>query len=161
MASMAIERGFGCPLQRAANDVGVQWPERFCFGEATRPAVARAHVLVVDAEVHLAALTARMLVDLGCDARWCLDGRDALDRLAHGYQADLLLVPDDARDLARSAQLLCPGLQVLFIHGSASRGTAPPSDARLAKPFSRAALQRKVDTLLGHSGRNVAHCASA
>lgn len=149
--------------------VALMQPERFCFttGTARRPVAlprprsmpirGRERVLIVDERPHLAAISATMLSDLGHSARWCLDGRDALDRLAQGEPVDLLVLPlvtasgDDGPTLARAAQRLQPGLRVLLTSGSSRMGIdrdAPPPYDVLAKPYGQAKLGMKVRQLL-------------
>lgn len=146
MAS-TTDRPVDCTLQQAADGVAVIHPERFCFGSGARGRDVRAHVLVVDRHAYLAALTAGMLVELGYDARWCVDADDAFERLDRGDPVDLLFVPDGDGQLAGNALARRPGLRVIFTHGSEHRGLAALGD-RLAKPFTRARLHRKVDQVL-------------
>lgn len=149
--------------------VALMQPERFCFtaGSARRPPAlarprstpirGRERVLIVDERPHLAAISATMLSDLGHSARWCLDGRDALDLLAQGERFHLLVLPlvtasgDDGATLASAAQRLQPGLRVLLTSGSSRNGMdrdAPPPYEVLAKPYGQAKLGMKVRQLL-------------
>lgn len=168
MAATRIERS-AAMLNDLEIPVALMRPERFCFtASSARRAAAlsrprstpirgRERVLIVDERPHLAAISATMLSDLGHSARWCLDGRDALDRLAQGEPVDLLVLPlvtasgDDGATLARAAQRLQPGLRVLLTSGSSRTGMdreAPPPYEVLAKPYGQAKLGMKVRQLL-------------
>jgi DNA-binding NtrC family response regulator len=154
---MATDMASACPLQQAAAGIAVVRPERFCFGPlgaARQAAISR--ILILDTQAHLAAMTAVMLHDAGHTARWCLDTRDALDLLEAGHRFDLLLAPalhptvEAGLAFVRAARTHQPGLRVVLTHGSAceARSEIPDSFDRLAKPYTRARLLRKVSDVL-------------
>ena len=156
-ANMATDMASACPLQQAAASIAVVRPERFCFGQlsaARQAAISR--ILILDTQAHLAAMTAVMLHDAGHTARWCLDTRDALDLLETGHRFDLLLAPalhptvEAGLAFVHAARCRQPDLRVVLTHGSAceARTEIPDSFARLAKPYTRARLQRKVSEVL-------------
>lgn len=148
MALMTVDPfRFHAPARRASEPVALR----------SSPIRGRERVLIVDERPHLAAISATMLSDLGHSARWCLDGRDALDRLAGGERFDLLVLPlttaagVDGAALARAAQRLQPNLRVLLTSGSSRCGVdpaSPPPYDVLAKPYGQAKLGMKVRQLL-------------
>lgn len=159
-ASMATDTVVACPLQQAAAGIAVERPERFCFGRSTVvPQAAASRILILDTQAHLAAMTAVMLTDAGHTARWCLDTRDAIDLLQAGHRFDLLLAPalhptvGAALAFVNEARRHQPELRVVLTHGSscAARAEIPASFDRLAKPYTRARLQRKVGEVLDRS----------
>ena len=155
-ANMTTDTVLACPLQQAAAGIAVVRPERFCFGRPAAPHATSSRILILDTQAHLAAMTAVMLTDAGHTARWCLDTRDALDLLEAGHRFDLLLAPalhptvEAGLAFVHAARCRQPDLRVVLTHGSAceARTEIPDSFARLAKPYTRARLQRKVSEVL-------------
>jgi PAS domain S-box-containing protein len=112
-------------------------------------------VLLVEDDDLVRGQVLRQLAALGCDARACANGYDALDVMAAGDPIDLLMTDINmpgglnGRQLADHARLLDPGLPILFTSGHTedpvlrSVGHDPHADF-LPKPYRRAELARKL-----------------
>jgi len=126
---------------------------------APKPAVRLAlsagneRVLVIDPRAQLAALTAKMLSDLGYTTYCGVNSFDAMDLLASGTPIDLLVCPlalpsiPEGLALVQKAVARHPGLRVLLTSGSvpsmAERTAAGPYPL-LAKPYGQAKLGNRV-----------------
>ncbi|GGC46771.1 hybrid sensor histidine kinase/response regulator [Chelatococcus reniformis] len=111
-------------------------------------------VLLVDDDPLVLTGTAAMLEDLGYRVIEAQSARSALDILARGEAADVLMT-DHAMPgmtgaaLADRAKALRPGLPVLLATGYADPGDTGAVAVRLAKPFRREALATALADLLG------------
>lgn len=117
-------------------------------------------VLVVDDRPEVAELARTMLDNLGYTVEVARDGRDALSKLAAGFDllfTDLVMPGDvDGASLAREAQRLHPRLRVLLTTGYADPAlaltdAAGEAFATIAKPYRRADLARRVRAVLDGS----------
>ncbi|HLK24021.1 MAG TPA: response regulator [Caulobacteraceae bacterium] len=116
-------------------------------------------ILVVEDDDLVRVSTVSMLRDLGYTCVHAHDGAEALAKLHEGIRPDLLFTdvvmpgPVKARDLAREAQAMHPGLPVLFTSGYSEnaivhQGRLDEGVQLLSKPFTRDDLARKVRSLL-------------
>jgi len=144
--------------------VAICLPATAACPEATiaRPAVAPAaqglKVLLVEDDDLVRGQVLRQLAALGCEARACGNGHDALDVLAAGGPVDLMMTDINmpgglnGRQLADHARLLDPALPILFTSGHTDDPVLrsvghDPLAAFLAKPYRRAELARKLAEL--------------
>ncbi|KQV99619.1 response regulator [Rhizobacter sp. Root1221] len=106
-------------------------------------------ILVIDPRAELAAITARMLSDLGYVAYWGVNDFDVLDLLASGDPIDLLVCPlalpsiPDGLAVIQKAVSRQPGLRVLLTSGSVpshAERAAAGAYPLLAKPYGQAKL---------------------
>lgn len=115
-------------------------------------------VLLVEDDDLVRSQVMRQLAALGCDARACANGHDALDVMATGDPIDLLMTDVNmpgglnGRQLADHARLLAPRLPILFTSGHTEdpilRSVGhDPRAAFLPKPYRRAELARKLAAL--------------
>lgn len=120
--------------------------------EAAALPAATETVLLVEDEEAVLALTAKMLNNLGYTVIGAGRPKEAL-HLAHGKAIDLLItdmiMPEmNGPDLADELRRRMPGLKVLFMSGYGEFHHRPPAagkaEAFLQKPFSSAALARKI-----------------
>lgn len=119
----------------------------------------RIHILVVDDEEDVAETIADHLVIAGYHCEIATGGTSALDHLAQG-QFDAVLsdlrMPDmDGPALYREAEARWPGVQSRFgfftgdsLSPAASRFLKETSVPVIEKPFTRAALQELIETVL-------------
>ncbi|WP_423142907.1 response regulator [Parablastomonas sp. CN1-191] len=110
-------------------------------------------VLLVDDEDLVRQSTAAMLAELGHGSVEAASAREALTLLRTQrfdiVVTDYLMPEMSGLDLAREARRLRADLPVLMITGFANLGTDSAADvARLAKPFSLAALGRAIEEQL-------------
>jgi PAS domain S-box-containing protein len=116
-------------------------------------------VLVVEDDDLVRGQVMRQLAALGCEARACANGYDALDVMAAGEAIDLLMTDINmpgglnGRQLADHARLLAPGLPILFTSGHTEDPVLrsvghDPRAVFLAKPYRRAGLARKLAELI-------------
>ena len=116
-------------------------------------------ILVVEDDDLVRASAVGMLRDLGYACLHASDGAAALEVLRSGAKVDLLFTdvimpgPVKSRDLAREAQLLRPGLPVLYTSGYTENaivhhGRLDEGVQLLSKPYSRDGLARKVRGML-------------
>ena len=126
-----------------ARDVAAAQPRR--AADPVRSVGRRLSVLLVDDEDIVRAATADMIRDLGHDVEEVGSGAEALQRLADGFRADVLvtdyMMPGmDGGLLAQRVEQGYPGLPILLITGY----TGPTDDVvhlpRLAKPFGRSEI---------------------
>ncbi|MCC7262616.1 MAG: PAS domain S-box protein [Candidatus Latescibacteria bacterium] len=119
-------------------------------------------ILVAEDEQGLRRLAREILEGYGYRVLEAANGREGLElALAQEDQIDLLLtdivMPEmGGRDLAAALQARCPGLKVLFMSGYIDdavvrHGIVGAGETFLHKPFSPAALGRKVRQLLDHT----------
>jgi PAS domain S-box-containing protein len=112
-------------------------------------------VLLVEDDDLVRSQVMRQLAALGCDARACANGYDALDVMAAGDPIDLLMTDINmpgglnGRQLADHARLLDPRLPILFTSGHTEdpilRSVGyDPRAAFLPKPYRRVELARKL-----------------
>jgi signal transduction histidine kinase/ActR/RegA family two-component response regulator len=137
--------------------------------EASPPAVAAGQfagvqVLLVDDDHPVREVTAAMLRDLGYIVHEAGSGGAALDLLQRLPEVELMILDYampgmSGADVARQAQLVRPGLALLFITGFADRSALGDvgESAVLGKPFGQDELARKVATALAamHAGNVV------
>ena len=124
--------------------------------ETTHPRTAvRRAVLLVDDDPLVLTSTSAMIADLGHTVIEAVSGRQALEILQAGAQADMVLT-DYAMpgmtglQLADELARLCPRLPVVLATGytdlrETPGGSGPAAPPRLAKPFRLAALSRAID----------------
>jgi PAS domain S-box-containing protein len=121
-------------------------------------------ILLVEDEEIVRSLVEEMLAGLGYTVEVACDGEEALERIAAGTPADLvisdLVMPRlSGRELAQRLDELRPGTPVLFISGytgdtTAIHGPLPQGTAFLEKPFSGAELAGKVRAVLDAAARD-------
>lgn len=136
-----------------------RWPVRIPRPRAPKPVVrlplatGSERILVIDPRAELAAITARMLSDLGYVAYWGMNDFDVLDLLASGDPIDLLVCPlalpsiPDGLAVIQKAVSRHPGLRVLLTSGSVpsmAERAAAGSYPLLAKPYGQAKLGNRV-----------------
>ena len=116
-------------------------------------------ILVVEDDDLVRASAVGMLRDMGYTCIHASDGAAALAVLKGGVKVDLLFTdvimpgPVKSRDLAREAQLLQPGLPVLYTSGYTENaivhhGRLDEGVHLLSKPYTRDGLARKIRSLL-------------
>jgi PAS domain S-box-containing protein len=116
-------------------------------------------ILVVEDDGEVRATAVEILTELGYRVLKAVDGQSALVLLRRGASVDLLftdvVMPGPVRspDLARQAQALIPGLEVLFTSGYTEDaivhgGRLDPGVHLLSKPYRSEDLARKVRQLL-------------
>ena len=119
-----------------------------------------ATVLIVEDEPHVREIAVAILGDLGYQVLEATDGEEALDVFTrHAAAVDLLLtdlvLPGKitGRELADRLTGLRPEMPVIFMSGyteqPAQGGRGDEGTHRLAKPFKREQLARKVAEVLG------------
>ncbi|HEY4123679.1 MAG TPA: CHASE3 domain-containing protein [Rhizomicrobium sp.] len=123
-------------------------------------------ILVVEDDEGVRAAVVDMLSELGYSILKAANGEQALTILGSGATIDLLFTdvvmpgPIKTRELARRAQELHPGIQVLFTSGYTQNaivhnGRLDDGVQLLSKPYRRDELARKLRTLMG-AGRKPA-----
>ena len=123
-------------------------------------------ILVVEDDEGVRAAVIDMLTELGYGVLKAGNAEQALTILGSGATIDLLFTdvvmpgPIKTRELARRAQELHPGIQVLFTSGYTQNaivhnGRLDDGIQLLSKPYRRDELARKLRTLLG-GGRKTA-----
>jgi CheY-like chemotaxis protein len=116
-------------------------------------------ILVVDDEAAVRRLLAGMLERAGYEVREAADGAEAV-RLQTAAPADLVILDmvmpeQEGAETARALRRAQPALPLLAISGAAhaehylSAARMLGADAALQKPFTREALLREVERLLG------------
>lgn len=116
-------------------------------------------ILVVEDDPSVQATALDMLSSLGYKVLKAADGQSALGILRSGLQIDLLftdvVMPGPVRspDLARQAQILQPGIAVLFTSGYTQNaivhgGRLDAGVELISKPYRREDLARKVRQVL-------------
>ncbi|WP_376100352.1 ATP-binding protein [Roseomonas sp. CCTCC AB2023176] len=127
-------------------------------------APARARVLLVDDEALVRAVTAEGLEDAGYDVLSLGSGAEALDALAAGAPADILVsdlsMPGmDGLALIRAAKAARPGLPAILLTGFATDaaeiamdGALSGSFSLLRKPVEAGALAERAAALIGAAG---------
>jgi signal transduction histidine kinase/DNA-binding response OmpR family regulator len=124
-------------------------------------------LLVVEDDAEVRATVVEMLTDLGYRVLKASDGQSALAVIQSGVPIDLLftdvVMPGPLRspDLARKAQALVPGLEVLFTSGYTENaivhgGRLDPGVSLLSKPYRREDLARKIRTMLRNRQQRLA-----
>jgi signal transduction histidine kinase len=139
-------------------DQAVDRPGDTCAERALPHGTER--VLLVEDEAAVRMLAARVLRDLGYSILEATDGQQALELARANADASIQLLLTDVimpqlsgGELARQLTALCPALKVLFISGYTDNYIShdcwlEPGTAFLQKPFSPAALGRKVREVL-------------
>ncbi len=116
-------------------------------------------ILVVEDEDLVRSAAVGALRDLGYVCLHASDAAEALKILESGAHIDLLftdvIMPGDikARDLAARAQVLIPGLPVLFTSGYTENaivhhGRLDEGVSLISKPYNRDSLARRIRTML-------------
>lgn len=116
-------------------------------------------VLIVEDDPAVQAIAVDMLSSLGYKVLKAMDGQSALSILRSGIPIDLLftdvVMPGPVRspDLARQAQVIMPGIAVLFTSGYTQNaivhgGRLDPGVELISKPYLREDLARKVRHVL-------------
>lgn len=135
-------------------------PARSAAAVDQTPASRRlAHVLVVEDDDAVRDTVVTMLRQLGHEVLSARDGASAQQVIDSGAAIDLLFTdvvmpgPVSSTDLAAHALRRRPGLQVLFTSGYTENallhgGRIDPGVQLLSKPYTRDALQRKLDQVL-------------
>jgi DNA-binding NtrC family response regulator len=130
-----------------------RWLVRAALGRRRRPfgewtmdrssARARRHVLLVEDEALICAMTAMALADLGFCVHTASTGAAALRHLGDGAPVDVLFTDLNLADdiggeaVALRARELFPGLPVAYASGTATGVAAPvPGSAFFAKPYA-------------------------
>ena len=112
-------------------------------------------VLIAEDDPFVRAYAVACLVGFGYQVVEAVDGRDALNKIAGGFTADLLftdvVMPGGVNgwELAESARRLRPSLRVLLTSGYslealAERGRLPAGAVVLNKPYRKAELGKRV-----------------
>jgi two-component system cell cycle sensor histidine kinase/response regulator CckA len=126
---------------------------------ASKASLGTETVLVVEDDPQVRAVTVRALSSAGYKLLVAADGREGI-ALARGESGPLQLLVTDVvmpglggRAVAEAVGRLRPGLRVLFVSGYAPdgidrRGELPDGAELLEKPFTPAALQARVRTVL-------------
>jgi DNA-binding NtrC family response regulator len=103
----------------------------------------RRHVLLVEDEALISAMTAMALADIGFCVHTAATGAAALRHLGEGAPVDILFTDLNLADdisgetVARRARELRPGLPVAFASGTATGVAAPvPGSVFFAKPYA-------------------------
>ncbi len=141
-----------------------QAPQAVHAGHALQPAIAErapssaTRVLLVDDEVSVQKVTARLLSVLGCDVMLASNTTDALSKVSAADATIDLLVTDyrmpgrSGADLISAALELRPALRVVLVSGHIESATLPESIAHrvvlLRKPFARHELADAVAAAL-------------
>ena len=132
--------------------------------------VVRGHVLLVEDQPDVAALTTRLLSSAGFNVTHCADGEAALrwcradpdrTRDLHGVVSDVVMPRRDGRSLARELARAFPSLPVLLMSGVdlGSSDDLAPNHAFLKKPFTRASLLQQLAQAISHAGMRTAASA--
>ena len=120
-------------------------------------------ILLVEDEPHVRAVASRALREGGYDVLEAGHGEEALQLAAALPERIAVLVTDvvmprlGGKSLATQLTEARPGLRVLYLSGYTEdpgvvQGTTPPGSAFLQKPFTGAALLRKVREVLDAEG---------
>lgn len=148
------------PWQGTGTESPVEEPrESAATGRATE------RLLVIDDQVHVRRLTARVLRQLGYTVFEAASGEAALDALAslheqgHGLAVDALITDVSmprmsGPELVRQLRAYFPGLPAIFISGEVSAEDVgipltDPGTAYLPKPFEPAQLKAALRKVLG------------
>jgi CheY-like chemotaxis protein len=120
--------------------------------DASRSAVGRGSVLLVDDEDLVRASTADMLADLGYMVREAGSAEEALRLIVSGETFDLLvtdhLMPGmTGTQLAREVAARKPDLPMLVVSGYAESEGIAPDLPRLTKPYRQSDLAAKLAEL--------------
>jgi len=129
-------------------------------GQETRATVARHNILLVEDEDQVRNLTRTMLVRRGHRVLHAGSAADALALAQDASEAIDLLLTDivmprmNGLELAKEIRALRPGILVLFMSGYTdsnvvSQGMIDADAPFIQKPFTAAALYRKVEEVLG------------
>jgi CheY-like chemotaxis protein len=122
-------------------------------------AAAAETIMVVEDEPAVRVLVRQTLQQLGYTVLEASDGYEAL-RVIEGHAGGLHLVLTDVimplmngRELATRLAVMRPGTRVLYMSGYtddvlASQGLSQPEVSFIQKPFTRAGLAEKVETVL-------------
>lgn len=110
---------------------------------ASPSTAAPRHVLLVEDEALISAMTAEALADCGFDVHTAATGAAALAHLAGGAPVDILFTDLHLADeiggetVAERARVLRPGLAVVYASGTAAGVARPvPGAAFFAKPYA-------------------------
>ena len=108
-------------------------------------------VLVVDDDPIVLDVTAAMLADIGCETVTAPSGPEALVRLSHGPQIEIMItdvnMPGmDGYELVRRATKMRADLQVILLSGRASVASGLPF---IRKPFFIEDLIRTMERTTG------------
>lgn len=134
---------------------------------ATSPAVAGEgetdrvlHVMVVDDEPGVRAVTAGFLRARGHDVREYASGAEAVRAMEDGVGPIDLVIMDvmmpgmGGLETAHRLQALRPGLRVLYLTGYANAGALPAGSADVMhKPFTRADLATHIDRIMNRTAQ--------
>lgn len=122
-----------------------------------RPPARR--LLLVDDEESVRDIAYYILVSLGYEVDTAGDGREALERFRvdpvryHAAIIDLTMPGLSAQELLPALRALRPDFPILLLSGYSEEDTAPLLTGKhtgfLPKPFNAAALNEKLDALLG------------
>jgi len=129
-------------------------------GQETRATVARHNILLVEDEDQVRNLTRTMLTRWGHRVLHAGSAADALALAQDASEAIDLLLTDivmprmNGLELAKEIRALRPGILVLFMSGYTdsnvvSQGMIDADAPFIQKPFTAAALYRKVEEVLG------------
>jgi PAS domain S-box-containing protein len=121
----------------------------------TTSATGRESVLVAEDDPFVRSFAVTCLSNLGYRVIEAVDGREALQRLNDGAQADILftdvVMPGGMNgwELAERARQIRPGLKVLLTSGYAletlaERGRLPPGAIIINKPYRKAELAKRL-----------------
>jgi CheY-like chemotaxis protein len=101
------------------------------------------HVLLVEDEAMISAMTAMALAELGCEVHTVSTGTAALRHLRDGAPVDVLFTdlnladPVGGETVARCARVLRPDLPVAYASGTAVGVADPvPGSVFFAKPYA-------------------------
>jgi two-component system cell cycle sensor histidine kinase/response regulator CckA len=140
------------------NPVGPTGSEAPAAGDDTD--VGRGTVLLVEDDVAVRAILARMLANLGWQVEEQPSGTAAAEEVASGHVAQPAILVTDVRmpglqgpDLARRLRMTWPHLPVLFITGLADEvGADEPWVHVLTKPFNAAQLVTAIEAAVEDGG---------
>ncbi len=129
---------------------------------AVTPAPGPGRVLIVDAQAGVRRLLAELVSGLGYEALLASDGTTGTEILTSMRAVDLVItdmaLPGElnGRQMADAARMHRPGLKVIFMTGYAdaarSAAALEPGMEVVAKPFSMAALGRRIQALMPGGG---------
>lgn len=147
-------------LPRSLVAAPVHAPMRGSDGDAVPVRHTGMRVLVVEDDAAVRDTVVNMLDHLGHEVVSARDASAAMTLVESGLPIDLLFTdvvmpgPLSSTDLAERARRIRPGLRVLFTSGYTEKallhgGRLDDAVQLLSKPYSREALQRKIDQVLG------------